>query len=85
MEMWLNNIQRAQGTRAKIRNLMSALFQRAMRYGWSDTNPIELVRQSAKRERPPEVWSAKNSNCFSASLPFEKGRWCCLTRRRDFA
>jgi integrase len=55
MEEWLNNIQRAQGTRAKIRNLMSALFQHAMRYEWVDTNPIKLVRQSAKRERAPEV------------------------------
>ena len=64
MEEWLNNIQRARGTRAKIRNLMSALFQHAMRYEWADTNPIKLVRQSAKRERARRFWSPKNSNCF---------------------
>jgi integrase len=32
-----------------------ALFQHAMRYEWADSNPIKLVRQSAKRERVPEV------------------------------
>src|ERR1700760_2606605 len=39
----------------KIRNLMSALFHHAMRYEWVDRNPIKLVRQSAKRERVPDV------------------------------
>jgi integrase len=34
---------------------MSALFHHAMRYEWVDRNPIKLVRQSAKRERIPDV------------------------------
>ena len=34
---------------------MSALFTHAMRYEWIDRNPIKLVRQSAKRERIPDV------------------------------
>jgi integrase len=55
VEEWLDGIRRAKGTRAKIRNLMSALFTHAMRYEWVDRNPIKLVRQSAKRERAPEV------------------------------
>ncbi len=55
VEAWLDSIQRARGTRAKIRNLMSALFHHAMRYEWLDANPIKLVRQSAKRERTPDV------------------------------
>jgi integrase len=55
VEEWLDSIRRAKGTRAKIRNLMSALFTHAMRYEWVDRNPIKLVRQSAKRERIPEV------------------------------
>jgi integrase len=55
VEEWLDSIKRAKGTRAKIRNLMSALFTHAMRYEWVDRNPIKLVRQSAKRERIPEV------------------------------
>jgi integrase len=55
VEEWLDGIRRARGTRAKIRNLMSALFTHAMRYEWVDRNPIKLVRQSAKRERIPDV------------------------------
>ena len=55
VEEWLDGIKRANGTRAKIRNLMSALFTHPMRYEWSDRSPIKLVRQSAKRERIPDV------------------------------
>jgi len=55
VEAWLDSIKRARGTRAKIRNIMSALFHHAMRYEWLDANPIKLVRQSAKRERTPDV------------------------------
>jgi integrase len=55
VEEWLDGIKRAKGTRAKIRNLMSALFTHGMRYEWIDRNPIKLVRQSAKRERIPDV------------------------------
>ena len=55
VEEWLESIKRAKATRAKIRNLMSALFHHAMRYEWVEKNPIKLVRQSAKRERTPDV------------------------------
>ena len=55
VEEWLRGIKRAKATRAKLRNLMSALFSHAMRYEWTDKNPIKLVRQSAKRERIPDV------------------------------
>ena len=55
VEAWLDGIKRANGTKAKIRNLMSAVFQHAMRYEWMDRNPIQLVRQSAKREKVPDV------------------------------
>jgi integrase len=55
VEEWLDSIKRAKGTRAKIRNIMSAIFHHAMRYEWVDRNPIKLVRQSAKREKVPEI------------------------------
>jgi len=55
VEEWLNTLTLANGTKAKIRNLMSALFKHAMRHEWIDRNPISLVRQSAKREDVPEV------------------------------
>jgi hypothetical protein len=34
---------------------MSAIFHHAMRYEWVERNPIKLVRQSAKRERMPDI------------------------------
>jgi len=55
VEEWLDSMKRAKGTKAKIRNLMSALFHHAMRYEWIDHNPIKLVRQCAKREKLPDV------------------------------
>jgi len=55
VESWLKLLSLSNGSKAKIRNLMSALFNHARRYEWSDRNPITLVRQSAKRERIPEV------------------------------
>ena len=34
---------------------MSGIFHHAMRYEWVERNPIKLVRQSAKREKAPDV------------------------------
>jgi integrase len=46
----------ANSTKAKIRNLMSVLFNHAIRHELLEQgkNPILLVRQSAKRQRIPE-------------------------------
>jgi integrase len=43
----LNGMPVAPGTRYKTKGVMSILYQHAMRYGWTTTNPIRLVRQSA--------------------------------------
>jgi integrase len=55
VEEWLRALPLANASRAKIRNIMHALYNHAMRYEWLDKNPISLVRQSAKRERVPDV------------------------------
>jgi integrase len=55
VESWLSSLPHAPGTRAKIRNLMSALFNHAIRHEWTLTNPITQVRCSAKRLRVPDV------------------------------
>jgi integrase len=38
---------------------MSTLFNHAMRYEWTDRNPMRLARQSAKRLRTPDVLTAE--------------------------
>jgi integrase len=55
VESWLRSLARARSTCAKIRNLMSVLFNHAWRYEFFDRNPIKLVRQSAKRRTAPSV------------------------------
>jgi hypothetical protein len=55
VELWLASVQRARTTRAKIRNVMSLLFNHARRYDLFDGNPIQWVRQSAKRRSAPNV------------------------------
>lgn len=42
-------------TKAKIRNVMSVLFNHALRYELLEMNPITLVRQSAQRKSIPPV------------------------------
>jgi integrase len=58
VETWLDQIPRANGTKAKIRNIMSALFTHALRHELLDRNPIRHVRQSAKRRSRPDVLEA---------------------------
>ena len=55
VEAWLRSLSLARSTCAKIRNLMSVLFNHAWRHDFFDRNPISLVRQSAKRRKAPNV------------------------------
>jgi integrase len=55
VEEWLGSLSLARATKAKLRNIMSNVFNHAIRYEWLEKNPITLVRQSAKREHIPEV------------------------------
>jgi len=55
VEQWLHSLPLAQGSRAKIRNIMSALYSHAIRWEWIKYNPITAVRQSTKRSKVPIV------------------------------
>lgn len=57
-EEWLGSLSLAPGTKAKLRNIMSSVFNHAIRHEWLDKNPISLVRQSAKRECIPAILDA---------------------------
>jgi integrase len=68
VEDWLHTLPLANGTKAKVRSIMSAIFNHAMRYEWMDRNPITLVRQSAKRERVPNVLDVEEIKALLAEL-----------------
>jgi len=68
VEDWLRTLSLSNGSKAKIRNLLSALFNHAMRHEWADRNPIRLVRQSAKRERTPDVLTAEEIKSLLSKL-----------------
>lgn len=68
VESWLGTLKLSNGSRAKLRNMLSALFAHAMRWEFFDRNPITLVRQSAKRQRTPEVLTADELNALLAEL-----------------
>jgi len=63
VENWLRQLRRKDGnplantTKAKIRNVMSVIFNHAIRHEWLEQgkNPITLVRQSGARQKTPEV------------------------------
>jgi integrase len=56
VEAWLGTLKPlANGSRAKVRNIMSAIFSHAIRWEFFDRNPITAVRQSAKRRCEPVV------------------------------
>ena len=69
VEAWLKTLPLARGSKAKIRNLMSALFSHAMRWEWTEKNPIKSVRQSAKRSRVPDVLSPVEITGLLSELP----------------
>ena len=81
VEKWLRKLQRQDGeelansTKAKVRNLMSVLFNHAIRYEWLEQgkNPITLVRQSASRQLTPDVLDAHEIQSLLAQLdsPFQ--------------
>jgi len=68
VEAWLKSLPLARGTKAKIRNIMSALFSHAIRWEWAEKNPIHSVRQSAKRLRTPDVLTPEEINALLEKL-----------------
>jgi integrase len=68
VESWLGTLPLANGSRAKVRNIMSALYSHAIRWEFFDKNPITLVRQSAKRNRIPDVLTVDELKSLLAEL-----------------
>src|SRR5881396_2484618 len=73
VESWLKSLNLAPGTRSKIRNVMSLLFNHGRRHDLCDRNPIQWVRQSAKRRAAPEVLtSSEVRRLLTALKPRER-------------
>src|SRR6202034_886596 len=85
VERWLRATDVANGTKAKIKNIMSALFSHAVRWEFCGHNPISSgiqvgsggkrgpsvgVRISAKRQRAPLVLSSEQVKQGLAQLQF---------------
>lgn len=71
VEEWLERLTLAPGSRAKIRNQMSAIFRHGIRWGWigEHENPITTVRTSAKRLTVPETLTAEEFLTLYGRLP----------------
>ena len=74
VEEWLRSMPRANGTKSKIRNTMGSLFNHAIRWEFTDKNPItgpvrgSGVRQSSKRERIPDLLAVEEFQRLQAEL-----------------
>jgi len=72
VELWMRSLPLARSTCAKIRNVMSVLFNHTIRHGIGSVNPIRLVRQSAKRKKIPLVLTPEEIRKLVAALPLKE-------------
>ena len=68
VEAWFKSLPLAPKTKAHIRSLMHLLFQCARRWEFTDTNPIDLVRQGARRLEIPRVLTPEEFSALLAHL-----------------
>jgi integrase len=71
---WLRGLTRkaggplARSTKSKIRNVMHVLYEHAIRYEFTERNPVTQVRQSAKRESLPDILDASELATLLSAL-----------------
>ena len=68
IELWLRSLPLALATCAKIRNVMSVLFNHGLRHELLYRNPVQWVRQSAKRKKVPAVLEIKEVRSLLGAL-----------------
>ncbi len=68
LEAWFKSLPLAPKTKAHIRSLMHVLFQCARRWEFTDANPIDLVRQGARRREIPRVVTPAEFSALLAHL-----------------
>lgn len=72
VESWLKSLNRSPGTRCKMRNVMSLLFNHGHRHDLCNRNPIQWVRQSAKRRSAPDILTSSEVQELLANLRFRE-------------
>jgi len=72
VEAWLRRLPIARSSRAKIRSILSILFNHACRYELFDRNPMRFVRQGAKRRSAPNVLTAAEIKALVDHLPLRE-------------
>jgi len=55
VEEWLHSLSLAPSSKAKLKSILSVLYNHAIRYEWLTFNPISRVRTSSKRLRDKDV------------------------------
>ena len=68
VESWLRSLPVAKSSCAKIRGILSVLFNHACRHELFDRNPIRLVRQRAKRRTTPNVFTPAEIKALMSGL-----------------
>jgi integrase len=68
VELWLRGLPLAKSSCAKIRGILSVLFNHARRHELFDRNPFRLVRQCAKRRTTPCVLTPTEIKALIYSL-----------------
>ncbi len=73
VEHWLERLHLANSTKAKLKYVMSDIYQHAIRYGWlkNNENPMLAVRQSSKRETVQETLEAEEFRALMGQLPLK--------------
>jgi integrase len=71
VERWLERLELAGSTKAKLKYVMSDVYQHAIRNGWlrNNENPLLAVRQSAKRVHIPVTLEAHEFRALMILLP----------------
>jgi len=72
VEAWLRGLNLARASRAKVRNVLSVLYNHACRYEFFDRNPMRFVRQSAERRRAPDVLTGAEIKMLVDNLPLRE-------------
>lgn len=100
VELWLKSLVTSKfgkrkllagGTREKIRDAMGSVFNHAIRWEFTDRNPIagagkgSGVRVSAKREPTPAILEVEEMHLLLGVWGFGRRPWCFSTCRRAYA